>query len=66
MLIVAVYVDDLLLISNSISWLSYFKEEFKQRFSLQDMGEIKHCLGMNSNQGGYFLEIFQSGYIEDI
>lgn len=64
--IVAVYVDDLILVSKSDRDMSQLKEKFKSRFKMKDMGEIQHCLGISINKTNDTLEMQQKHYIQQI
>ena len=65
-LIIAIYVDDMLLFSNTSKSLSDFKRKFGERFQVKDLGKVKHCLGMEFRQEKDFLEISQTAYIEEV
>lgn len=65
-LIVAVYVDDILLMSNVVKWLNEFKQSFNAKFEIKDLGIVKNCLGMEFKFGEGFIEISQSGYVEAV
>ena len=45
-LIVGVYVDDLLVMSNRYSTIQKFKNEIKAVFEVKDLGEIHHLLSI--------------------
>ena len=45
-IIVAVYVDDLLLFSNSLSVLIIFKQKLAKKFAMKDLGEAHFILGI--------------------
>ena len=44
-IIVSAYVDDLLIITNSVPGLAQFKEQLNARFKMSDLGEAKFILG---------------------
>lgn len=44
-LIIALYVDDLLIASSSMSLLSWIKIQLSSRFKMQNLGEARLCLG---------------------
>eukprot|EP00794_Sanderia_malayensis_P015600 gene15600-biopygen13309 len=46
MLIIALYVDDMLIASNSKKMLRKEKEALKDRFKMKDLGEAHYCLGI--------------------
>ena len=47
LIIIAVYVDDTILASNDIGMLTAEKTKLKERFEMEELGEIHHCLGMS-------------------
>ena len=67
-IIILVYVDDLLHISNSDTMVSEYKENMKKRFSMKDLGKLEYILGMrvihNKEEGKVTLS--QKLYIEDM
>lgn len=68
MTIVAVYVDDLILLSESEESMKMLKEDLEAKFRMKDMGELHYCLGINveidSKEGS--LQIHQRLYIQNI
>jgi hypothetical protein len=44
--VIAVYVDDLGIMSDTITQLSEVKHVLSSRFKMKDLGEISHCLGL--------------------
>ena len=58
--IVAVYVDDLDVMSTSTDKLNAVKEALSGRFKMKDMGPLHYCLGVQ-NAGGIWLH--QKEYI---
>ena len=45
-MIIALYVDDLLLVAKTTSQISWMKKMFSERFEMKDLGEAKVCLGL--------------------
>ena len=45
--ILAVYVDDLILISETSEEMKTLKESLANKFKMKDLGEIHYCLGIN-------------------
>ena len=68
MMIVALYVDDLLIASNDITLLSEEKKKLGERFDMVDQGEVKFCLGMSISRDrkNSVLKIDQSAYLKSI
>lgn len=68
MLIVAVYVDDLLILSNNIKEKEQLKEELNQEFRMKDLGEAHFILGMriDRDQSDGSITLDQSNYIKNM
>jgi len=67
LLVVAVYVDDLLIAGANMAEIDQLKEVLKQSFDMSDLGQVKNLLGMqieHLEDGSLFLH--QSRYIEDM
>lgn len=47
MTIIAIYVDDLLILSNNVQNLSTLKKELSKFFEMNDLGEPQQLLGIN-------------------
>lgn len=65
-LIVAVFVDDFFLLSNSDSMKSNFKKELKTKFIVKDLGLLRDCLGMRVTQNKDGITLDQTKYIEKL
>lgn len=67
-LIIAVYVDDLLIFSNCFEYKTWIKEQLFERFEMKDLGELKYCLGIEIQRDREkgITTIKQSTYIESI
>lgn len=61
-LIVAVYVDDLLVTGSSMENVNKFKKEMNKEFEMTDMGKLSYYLGIEVNQGRNGTELKQSAY----
>ncbi len=68
LLIIAVYVDDTVIASNDLQLLRIAKKKLKQKFKMDDRGEIHFLLGMRilRNRKDRILTIDQSAYLENI
>ena len=68
MIIIALYVDDILLASSSRDMLDELKAEFSKRFEMKDCGRVRVCLGLeiarNTSKG--LLHLNQSRYAEKV
>mgnify|MGYP000046438200 CR=1 FL=1 len=67
-LILAIYVDDILILSNSNDVLSKAKSELHASFSMQDMGALHYCLGIQVFQDPShgLIHISQQSYVESL
>jgi len=67
-LIIALYVDDLLLIGNSKSTIDKLKGEFKKRFEMKDLGPVAVMLGIEikRDRPNRKLYISQKEYTENV
>ena len=65
-LLIAVYVDDILVISRNKGKITKFKEYLSQKFEIKDLGEPKYCLGIEFTRDGNRIAMQQRGYIRDV
>ena len=65
-MILLVWVDDLLVGSNDLQDLSDFKQSLKDKFSMKDLGPLKHFLGISFECSDGQIAMNQTGYIERI
>jgi hypothetical protein len=65
---VALYVDDLLLLSNSLSELISLKQELAKKFEMKDLGEAQFILGIQieRDRSAHTLSQSQQSYIKKI
>ena len=66
--VVAVYVDDLVLIAKTTNELQKVKDSLTSRFKMKDMGKIHYCLGISIKQDEErkCLRMHQKQYIENM
>jgi hypothetical protein len=66
--IMAVYVDDIIPVSNDNQMLSIEKQAICDEYDMVDNGEISHCLGLiiKRDRKNKILSISQSNYVENI
>ena len=66
--ILPVYVDDLIPISNSISMLTEEKRKFKTQFKMVDNGDVHYVLGMqiNRDRSNKILTISHPNYLSNV
>ena len=65
-LVIAVYVDDLLVTGTSVSVIEDFKRQMKLKFEMSDMGKLSYYLGIEVEQGEGYIELKQAGYARKI
>lgn len=67
-LIVAIYVDDLLIFSNDVTHENRLKEELSKNFEMKDLGEASSVLGVRITryEDDNSISIDQTHYIEEI
>jgi hypothetical protein len=46
LVVVIVYVDDLIILSNTKAKLAWLKKELEREFEMSDLGELHYCLGV--------------------
>ena len=65
-LIIAIYVDDILVASRNLKKIAKFKEEILKEFDIRDLGEPKYCLGIEFSRDGNTIAMNQKGYIKEL
>ncbi|GKD46688.1 retrovirus-related pol polyprotein from transposon TNT 1-94, partial [Tanacetum coccineum] len=74
-LVLLVYVDDILLTSNNITLIHYFKKQLDLTFSIKDLGNLNYYLGiellrnfngLTMSQRKYALELLQSANVPNL
>ena len=66
-LLIAIYVDDMIIVGKSMAQINKIKEQLHQKFDMTDLGEIKTLLGMEIvrfQDGSVFLH--QNRYLTDM
>lgn len=66
--IISLYVDDMLIGCNSKQFLAYIKQQISKQWSIKDIGEAKHVLGLTitRNRAQRKLFVNQGTYIKSI
>lgn len=64
--IVALYVDDFLILSNDMKEKSRLKYNLGQKFNIKDLGEVKYFLGLNIERTKGQIKINQKPYINNL
>lgn len=65
-LVVAVYVDDLLVTGSNLSMINDFKKQMSEHFEMSDFGKLSYYLGIEVIQRRGCIELKQSGYARKI
>ena len=67
-LIIALYVDDLLIFSNEMAELQELKMQMCKRFEMTDLGEVRYCLGLeiSRDRTNRTIKIGQARYVKEI
>jgi len=65
-LLVAVYVDDLLVTGSNVSMIYEFKEEMSANFEMSDLGLLTYYLGIEVSQGEDGIRLSQERYAKKI
>lgn len=66
LIIVAVYVDDLLIFYNNNEWRTELKKQLTTQFRMKDLGEASNILGIRMQRDATTIKLDQRRYIEDI
>lgn len=66
--IIAIYVDDLILITSSAKVMQDLKSHLMEQYKMKDMGKLHYCLGLaveqNDNTGS--IRVHQASYLKNI
>ena len=65
-LLIAVYVDDLLVTGSSKTMIEQFKKQMNLKFEMSDLGKLSYYLGMEVKHCNGYIEIKQAGYAKKI
>ena len=68
LMLIALYVDDIALATNDNTMLEGEKRLLKEKFEMEDRGEIHYCLGMSikRDRASKILKINQRAYLENV
>ena len=66
--VIAVYVDDLIVAANTMEEMTKVKECLSSQFRMKDMGKLQYCLGITIEQdeAQHQLKIHQEQYITNM
>lgn len=65
-LVIAIYVDDILVTGSNPEMITNFKEQMSSKFDMTDLGKMSYYLGIEVNQGSGYIELRQTGYAKKI
>lgn len=65
-LIIAVYVDDLLVTGSNNVLIERFKQQMNSNFEMSNLGKLSYYLGIEVKQAEGFIELRQTGYARKI
>lgn len=65
-LIIAIYVDDLLIVAQSNGVLAELKTKLNNAFSMTDLGLAKSCIGIRIHQNEDGIQLDQTVYIDEV
>jgi hypothetical protein len=65
-IIICLYVDDMLIISNHLEGISETKKYLSSNFKMKDLGEVDTILGIKVKREGSQISLCQSHYIEKV
>lgn len=65
-ILVGVYVDDILAVSNDETWVTLLKQNLDKEFEIKDLGEAKYCLGIEIKQEKGKISLSQGKYVDDL
>ncbi len=58
-----VYVDDIVIAGSDLAEVERVKADFKRRFEMKDLGELRHYLGMTIERNGReYIKVHQADY----
>jgi len=66
MIVIAIWVDDLIIGASNDSMLCDTKNMLKERFKMKDLGKLSHFLGIDFEQGDGFVRMSQKGYLSKV
>lgn len=66
MLLIAVYVDDVLIASRDQKAINNIVKDISQHFDIKNLGEVSYCLGIEFSREGSAITMRQGGYIDEI
>lgn len=65
-ILLAIYVDDIILASNNMAKLNVVKKLLMNIFEMRDLGDLQHCLGIEFSRKEGKIYASQSRYIDEV
>lgn len=65
-LLIAIYVDDILICSRSEEKIKHFSDFISRHFDVRDLGEPRQCLRIEFSREGNNITLKQKGYINEV
>jgi hypothetical protein len=64
MMLLVLYVDNIVVAGSDLAEVEMVKADFKKRFEMKDLGELRHYLGMTIERNGReSIKVHQADYI---
>ncbi|KAJ3635178.1 hypothetical protein MTP99_008105 [Tenebrio molitor] len=64
--LIAIYVDEILVASRDLKRISEIRRMLADQFEIKDLGDVKHCLGVEFSQVDGQVTMHQRGYVADV
>ena len=64
--IIAVYVDDLIIMTDADDDMTSVKEALARRFKMKDLGKLHYFLGVTVEQNGSTIKLHQNYYLQQV
>lgn len=64
--LLAVYVDDLIIVSKNIDTVNHLKEELSRSLEVKDLGSVKYCIGIEFKRTNKNVILSQESYVSDL
>ena len=66
-MLIAVYVDDMLIATNDDAWLRDVKNKLSNEFEMKDLGKVNQCFGIELSRGkNHSVSLSQKAYTEKV
>ncbi len=66
-MLIVLYVDDIVIAGSDVDEVEAVKADFKKRFEMKDLGELRHYLGMTIERDGHeSIKIHQMDYARSV